>query len=117
MKKTRNLLYVIQDFLQYYAETGKRIKKPYAHVSWVHTELDIPEYIWLASGGKNGCFNEQNFDVLKGRNIVLFPDIGMTQECSFFAKIRLSVADLHWTKWKNVQRYYHSNVPYWRGIS
>ena len=40
----------------------------------------IPEYIWLATGGKNGCFNEQNFDVLKGRNIVLFPDIGMTQE-------------------------------------
>ena len=52
MKKTRNLLYVIQDSLQYNAETGKRIKN-YAHVSWVHTELDIPEYIWLASGGKN----------------------------------------------------------------
>lgn len=104
--------------MQYNAETGKRIKEPYAHVSWVHTELDIPEfhlqqcyfgehllynsrkpvaivesektaiiasfyipeYIWLATGGKNGCFNEQNFDVLKGRNIVLFPDIGMTQE-------------------------------------
>lgn len=45
MKKTRNLLYVIQDSLQYYAETGKRIKKPYAHVSWVHAEHDIPEYI------------------------------------------------------------------------
>jgi hypothetical protein len=104
--------------MQYNAETGKRIKEPYAHVSWVHTELDIPEfhlqqcyfgehllynsrkpvaivesektaiiasfyipeYIWLATGGKNGCFNEQNFGVLKGRNIVLFPDIGMTQE-------------------------------------
>lgn len=99
--------------MQYNAETGKRIKEPYAHVSWVHTELDIPEfhlqqcyfgehllynsrkpvaivesektaiiasfyipeYIWLATGGKNGCFNEQNFGVLKGRNIVLFPVI------------------------------------------
>ena len=30
--------------MQYNAETGKRIKEPYAHVSWVHTELDIPEF-------------------------------------------------------------------------
>lgn len=82
--------------MQYDAETGKRIKEPYARVSWVHTELNlpdftldqcffgehllsdrrkpvaivesektalitsfyIPEYIWLATGGKNGCFNK-----------------------------------------------------------
>lgn len=30
--------------MQYNAKTGKRIKEPYAHVSWVHTELDIPEF-------------------------------------------------------------------------
>ena len=104
--------------MQYDAETGKRIKEPYARVSWVHTELNlpdftldqcffgehllsdrrkpvaivesektalitsfyIPEYIWLATGGKNGCFNKQHFDVLQGRNVVLFPDLGATEE-------------------------------------
>ena len=104
--------------MQYDAETGKRIKEPYARVSWVHTELNlpdftlgqcffgehllsdrrkpvaivesektaliasfyIPEYIWLATGGKNGCFNEEHFNVLQGRNVVLFPDLEATEE-------------------------------------
>lgn len=104
--------------MQYNAETGKRIKEPYTRVSWVHTELNlpdftldqcffgehllsnrkkpvaivesektaliaslyIPEYIWLATGGKNGCFNEQHFDVLQSRNVVLFPDLGVMEE-------------------------------------
>ena len=40
----------------------------------------IPEYIWLATGGKNGCFNERHLHPLLGRNVVLFPDIGMMDE-------------------------------------
>lgn len=102
----------------YNPETGKRIKEPYAKISWVHTVLNLPaftlnqcffgehlltgnnkpiaivesektaliasaylpKYVWLATGGKNGCFNEQHFDVLYGRNVVLFPDIGMKNE-------------------------------------
>lgn len=40
----------------------------------------LPKYIWLATGGKNGCFNEHHLDVLCGRNLVLFPDIGMKNE-------------------------------------
>ena len=102
----------------YNPNTGKRVKEPYAKISWVHTVLNlssftlnqcffgehllagnnkpvaivesektaiiasayIPNYIWLATGGKNGCFNEQHFDILCGRNVVLFPDIGMEDE-------------------------------------
>ena len=30
--------------MQYDAETGKRIKEPYARVSWVHTELNLPDF-------------------------------------------------------------------------
>ena len=34
--------------------------------SRINSNDSIPEYIWLATGGKNGCFNEQNFDVKAG---------------------------------------------------
>ena len=102
----------------YNAETGKRIKEPYNHVTWVHSVLHkgdynlkqcffgehllptdkarpvalvesektaliasyyLPQYLWLASGGKNGCFNGSALSVLAGRNVVLFPDLGATE--------------------------------------
>ena len=39
----------------------------------------LPQYIWLATGGKNGCFREESFKILKGRKVILFPDIGATE--------------------------------------
>ena len=39
----------------------------------------LPQYLWLASGGKNGCFNENSLSVLAGRSVVLFPDLGATE--------------------------------------
>lgn len=42
----------------------------------------LPQYLWIASGGKNGCFREENLGVLKGRNVVLFPDLGATNDWS-----------------------------------
>lgn len=102
----------------YNSETGKRVKHPFNHVTWVHSLLhkdgfhlrqcffgehllasdptrpvalvesektalfasySLPQYLWIASGGKNGCFNEYSLSVLVGRNVVLFPDLGATE--------------------------------------
>lgn len=38
----------------------------------------LPQFLWIASGGKNGCFNANSLSVLAGRNVVLFPDLGAT---------------------------------------
>lgn len=101
----------------YNSETGKRVKEPYNHVTWVHSVLHkgnynlkqcffgehllsenknrpvalvesektaliasyyLPQFLWIASGGKNGSFNANNLPVLAGRSIVLFPDLGAT---------------------------------------
>jgi len=101
----------------YNSETGKRIKEPYNHVTWVHSVLHkgdynlkqcffgehllsedkscpvalvesektaiiasyyLPQFLWIASGGKNGCFNANSLFVLAGRSVVLFPDLGTT---------------------------------------
>ena len=101
----------------YNPTTGKRIKEPYNHVTWVHSVLHkdgynlkqcffgehlliedksrpvalvesektaliasyyLPQFLWIASGGKNGCFNTNSLSVLAGRSVVLFPDLGAT---------------------------------------
>ena len=101
----------------YNSETGKRIKEPYNHVTWVHSVLHkgdynlkqcffgehllsedksrpvalvesektalvasyyLPQFLWIASGGKNGCFNTNSLSALAGRSVVLFPDLGAT---------------------------------------
>lgn len=88
----------------YYPETGKRVKEPYNHISWVHSLIPhkdfnlcqcffgehlinkdktkpialvesektaliasyyLPQFLWIASGGKNGCFNTKSLSVLK----------------------------------------------------
>ena len=36
----------------------------------------IPEMLWLASGGINGCFNSEAMEVLRGRDVTLMPDLG-----------------------------------------
>ncbi|WP_233861714.1 DUF6371 domain-containing protein [Tenacibaculum piscium] len=96
----------------YNSETGKRVKKPYNHISWEHTKIDnfnleqcyfgehllnedktktvaicesektaiissvyLPDFIWLACGSLNNL-SKAKTKVLKGRNVVLFPDAG-----------------------------------------
>jgi hypothetical protein len=38
----------------------------------------LPQYLWIATGGKNGAFNKEAMSVLKNRQVLLFPDLGAT---------------------------------------
>ena len=40
----------------------------------------LPEYVWLATGGKNGCLNADALRVLRGRQVILYPDLGATEQ-------------------------------------
>jgi len=40
----------------------------------------MPEYLWLATGGMNGCFNTDAMSVLKDRDVILVPDLGATDK-------------------------------------
>jgi len=42
--------------------------------------LFIPDLIWLATGGMHGSFNSEAMQVLRGRDVVLFPDLKATDE-------------------------------------
>lgn len=64
----------------YDAETGHRVKEPFNQVSWVHSVRKVPDFIWLATGGMHGCFNSEAMQVLRGREVVLFPDLKATEE-------------------------------------
>lgn len=36
----------------------------------------MPEFIWLATGGMHGCFKPDVISILKGRPVMLCPDLG-----------------------------------------
>ena len=59
--------------------------KPTATVAIVESEKTalimthfMPDMVWLATGSKDGCFNARAMQVLRGRTVVLIPDLGMT---------------------------------------
>ena len=60
------------------------ISKPIAIVesekSALIASIYLPEYLWLATGGKNGCFRKENLQIFKNHQIVLFPDLGATND-------------------------------------
>lgn len=39
----------------------------------------IPEYVWLATGGKDGMFAHADYSTLQGRRAFLFPDLGQSE--------------------------------------
>ena len=97
----------------YNKQNGKRVQKPFSHITWVHCKINIPNeninkclfgehllnlhpnkliaivesektaiiatvffpnFVWMATGGI-GNLSYDKIKVLKGRSIVLFPDL------------------------------------------
>lgn len=108
----------------YDALNGRRVKKPFNHIQWVHTVLNMPgyhlhqclfgehllssdrekavaivesektaivasgfmpEFIWLATAGK-GNLSIEKLNPVKGRTVVLFPDLGAFDKWQKVAK-------------------------------
>lgn len=114
----------------YNAVSGKRVKQPYSHITWVHTALKspdfglkqclfgehllidtkkpvaivesektaiiasvyFPQFIWLAVGSLTNL-NAEKCSVLKGRRVVLFPDLNGFEKWSTKAKDLQSIAN------------------------
>ena len=51
----------------------------------------IPDYIWLATGGKNGCFNRDAMQVLQGRDVTLIPDLAATEQWKAKSSLLLGI--------------------------
>lgn len=74
------------------------VNKPIAIVESEKTaiicDICMPDYIWLATGGKNGCkwTTEEVYQVLKDVNqpITLFPDLNATEDWAEKAEILLA---------------------------
>ena len=58
-------------FIEYYEESFK--DKPLAKTAIICAAM-MPQYLWLATGGKSGLTSER-LSSLKGRKIIVFPDI------------------------------------------
>lgn len=98
-----------------------------------------PDYVWLATGGKNGCrWNDaETFQVLKNRKVIFFPDLGAYTEWKNKVKLLvnpemvvsemlekiassedrlqgLDIADYYLREWKTilVKNDFHSNAKF-----
>lgn len=40
----------------------------------------LPQYLWLATGGKGTCWHEEVLSVLRDRQVILFPDLKGTED-------------------------------------
>lgn len=54
----------------------------------VIASIYMPDIIWIATGGKNGCAwtRPEVFNVLKDREVILFPDLGVYDDWVKYAK-------------------------------
>ncbi|WP_286156422.1 MULTISPECIES: DUF6371 domain-containing protein [Bacteroidales] len=51
----------------------------------------IPDYIWLATGGKNGCFNREAMLALQGSDVTLIPDLGASEQWKAKSSLLLGI--------------------------
>lgn len=116
----------------YNAANGKRVKKPFNYISWVHVDMPVPDthrweqclfgshllslypyhtvgivesektaiicthfmpqIVWLATGGKSSNLKPETCECLRGRKVILVPDLGSEQEWSAKLPMLRSIA-------------------------
>lgn len=59
------------------ANKGKPIAVVESEKSAIVASLFLPQFVWIATGGKDGMFSKADLSVLRGRKVTLFP----TSEC------------------------------------
>jgi len=57
---------------------GKKIAIVESEKTAIIASFYLQEYVWIATGGKDGMFSQADLSVLRGREVVFFPDLGMT---------------------------------------
>ena len=62
----------------YDAESGHRVKEPFNQVNWVHSVRKMPDFRMKQCF--HGCFNSEAVQALRGREVILFPDLKATEE-------------------------------------
>lgn len=84
-----------EQFLQVYKTKPVAIAE--SEKTAIIASLYFPQFIWLAAGSKEGLKNVEKCKVLKGRKVILFPDLGAyddwvdrAKELSTIANVSLS---------------------------
>jgi len=83
ISKRKNIPYRLKQCFFGEDQLAKDLNSPVGIVESEKTaiicSIHMPEYIWLATGGVNGCkwTDARVASVLLGRRVVLFPDLGM----------------------------------------
>lgn len=56
---------------------GKPIAIVESEKSAIIASAYLPQFVWIATGGKDGMFTQADLNLLRGRRVFLFPDLGM----------------------------------------
>lgn len=56
---------------------GKTVAIVESEKTAISASFYLPQFVWIATGGKDGVFSQADLSVLQGRKVMLFPDLGM----------------------------------------
>lgn len=62
------------------SELGKQVAVVESEKTAIIASFYLPQYLWLATGGKSTCWHEEVLKVLHDRQVILFPDLKATED-------------------------------------
>ncbi len=61
-------------------QTDKKVMLVESEKTAIIASHFMPDFLWLATGGMNGCFSSDAMQVLRDRDVILIPDLGASNE-------------------------------------